>query len=74
MEENITLIISDETFDKTAAENVRPNSESRQTASRSGEMVESVIGPVLGKVVGIAAPPSMSGADVPAWQHGSIPL
>ena len=65
MEENITLINSDDAFDKTAAENVRPSSERRQTTPRSGPIVGSVIGPALGRVVGIYAPMSSSGADVP---------
>jgi hypothetical protein len=45
-EENIRLIVSDETYDRMAAENVRPSSENRHTTARSGEMVEGVIGRV----------------------------
>jgi hypothetical protein len=44
MEKNIMLIVSDETYDKTAAESVRPSSENRHTTARSGETVESVVG------------------------------
>jgi hypothetical protein len=44
MEKNIMLIVSDETYDKTAAESVKPSSENRHTAARFGEMVKSVIG------------------------------
>jgi len=40
------LIVSDETPDRTATESVRPRSENRLTAARSGEMVESVVGRV----------------------------
>ena len=40
MEENIALIVSFETNDRTAAESVRPSSENRHTAARFGEMVE----------------------------------
>jgi hypothetical protein len=46
MEKNIMLIVSDETYDKTAAESVKPSSENRHTAARFGEMVDSVIGRV----------------------------
>jgi hypothetical protein len=55
MEENIMLIVSDETYDRTAAESVRPSSENRHTTARSGEIVESVIRSVLGRVVDIRA-------------------
>jgi len=60
MEENIMLIVSDETYDRTATESVRPSSENRQTTARSGEMVESVIGRVWVKVLDIGT--SMDGA------------
>jgi hypothetical protein len=55
MEENIMLIVSDETYDRTAAESVRPSSENRHTAARFGEMVESVVGRVWASVVDIGA-------------------
>ena len=60
MEENIMLIVSDETYDRTATESVRPSSENRQTTARSGEKVESVIGWVWVKVLDIGT--SMDGA------------
>jgi hypothetical protein len=43
MEENIMLIVSDETYDRTAAESVRPSSENRHKPARSGEMLKSVV-------------------------------
>jgi hypothetical protein len=53
MEDNITLIVSDETYDRTAAEIVRPTSENRHTAAISGEMAESVVGRVWTRVLDI---------------------
>ena len=53
MEKNIMLIISDETYDKTAAESVRPSSENRHTTARFGETVESVVGQVCTRVLDI---------------------
>jgi hypothetical protein len=53
MEKNIMLIISDETYDKTAAESVRPSSENRHTTAKSGETVESVVGQVCTRVLDI---------------------
>jgi hypothetical protein len=50
MEENIMLIVSDETHDRTIAESVRPSSETTQTTARSGEIVESVAGRACTKV------------------------
>jgi hypothetical protein len=44
MEKNIMLIVSDETYDKTAAESVKPSSENRPKEARSGEMVRRVVG------------------------------
>ena len=44
MEENIMLIVSDETYDRTATESVRPSSENRPKEARSGEMVRRVVG------------------------------
>jgi hypothetical protein len=55
MEENIMLIVSDETYDRTAAESVEPSSENRHTPARSGEMVESVVGRAWTRVVDIGA-------------------
>ena len=55
MEENIMLIVSDETYDKTAAENVKPSSENRPKEARSGEMVRNVVGRVWAKVLDIGA-------------------
>ena len=46
MEENIMLIVSDETDDRTAAESIRPSSENRPKEARSGEMVRRVVGRV----------------------------
>lgn len=54
------LIVSDEAYDRTAAESVRPSSANRHTTARSGDMVESVIGRVWVKVLDIGA--SMYGA------------
>jgi hypothetical protein len=56
MEVNNMLIVSFETYDRTAAVSVRPSSENRHTAVRSGEMVESVVGRVWASVVGIGTP------------------
>jgi len=58
MEENIMLIVSDETYDRTAAESVRPSSENRHTPARSGEMVESVVGRAWTRVadIGVSYP------------------
>jgi len=56
MEENIMLIVSFETYDRTAAVSVRPSSENRHTAAGSGERVESVVGRVWARVVGIGTP------------------
>jgi hypothetical protein len=53
MEENIMLIVSDETHDRTAAESVRPSSENRHKPARSGEMLESVVARVRSRVVDI---------------------
>ena len=55
MEENIMLIVSDETFDRIAAESVRPSSEKRHTTARSGETVESVVGRACSRVLDIGA-------------------
>ena len=55
MEENIKLIVSGETDDRTAALSVRPSSESRHTTARSGEMMERVVGRAWTRVVGIGA-------------------
>ena len=68
MEVNNILIVSFETYDRTAAVSVRPSSENRHTIAKSGEMAERVVGRVWASVVGIGTP-SMSDADVPAWQH-----
>ena len=56
MEENITLIVSDETYDKTAAESVRPSSENMHTTARSSEMVEIAVGRACTRVLDIGAP------------------
>jgi hypothetical protein len=56
MEENIMLIVSDETYDRTAAETVRPSSENRPTTAISGEIVRSVIGRVWTRVLDIGNP------------------
>ena len=55
IEVNSTLIVSDETYDKTAAESVRPSSENRHTTARSGEMVEIVVGRACTRVLDIGA-------------------
>ena len=55
VEENITLIVSDETYDRTAAESVSPSSENRHTTARSGEIVESVVELVGTRVLDIDA-------------------
>jgi len=55
MEENIKLIVSDETDDRTAALSVRPSSENRHTTARSGDMVANVVGRAWTRVVGIGA-------------------
>jgi hypothetical protein len=60
MAENIMLIVWDETDDRTAAESIRPSSENKQMAARSGEMVESVIGRAWTKALDIGA--SLDGA------------
>src|SRR5438552_2237752 len=39
IEENMMLIVSDETHDMTTADSVRPSSENTHTTVRSGEMV-----------------------------------
>jgi hypothetical protein len=57
MEESITLIVSDETYDKTDAESVRPTSENRQTTARSGKIVESIVGRAWTKVMDIIGTP-----------------
>ena len=64
MEENMMLIVSDETHDMTTADSVRPSSENTHTTARSGEMVATgvigrvwargVIGRVLARVVDIS--------------------
>ncbi len=64
MEENMMLIVSDETHDMTTADSVRPSSENTHTTVRSGEMVATgvigtawvrgVIGRVLARVVDIS--------------------
>jgi hypothetical protein len=47
MEENMMLIVSDETHDRTTADSVRPSSENRHTTARSSQMAgESRIGRV----------------------------
>jgi hypothetical protein len=53
MEKNIMLIVSGETYDKTAVESVRPSRENRHTTERSGETVESVVGQVCTRVLDI---------------------
>lgn len=55
MEENIMLIVSDETFDRIAAKSVRPSSEKNHTTARSGETVESVVGRACTRVLDIGA-------------------
>jgi hypothetical protein len=52
-EESIMLTVSDETYDRTAAESIRPSSEKQHTPARSGEMLESVVGRVCVRVVDI---------------------
>jgi hypothetical protein len=45
MEENMMLVVSDETHDRTTADSIRPSSENRHTTVRSGQMGgESLIG------------------------------
>jgi hypothetical protein len=39
MEENMMLIVSEETHDRTTADSVRPASENRHTTVRPGRMV-----------------------------------
>jgi len=56
MEENMMLIVSDETHDMTTADSVRPSSENTHTTVRSGEMVATgVIGRVPGADICSAA-------------------
>jgi hypothetical protein len=55
MEDTITLIVSDETYEKTAAETARPIDENRQMIARSGEIRVSVVEPIVDKAVGICA-------------------
>ena len=48
------LIVSDETHDRTTADSVRPSSENRHTAVRSGQIVgEGLIGRAWARVVDI---------------------
>ena len=47
------LIVSDETYDTTAAESISPSSENRHTQAMSAEMVEIVVGRVWGRVLDI---------------------
>ena len=68
MEVNNMLIVSFEMYDRTATVSVRPSSENRHTVAKSDDMAESVVGRVWGSVVDIGTP-SISDADVPAWQH-----
>ena len=53
MEDNIRLIVSDETYDKTTAESVKPSSENLHTTARSGEMVASLVAPAWTRVLDI---------------------
>jgi len=46
MEVNNMLIVSFETYDRTAAVSVRPSSENRHTVAKSDEMAERVVGRV----------------------------
>jgi len=56
-EENIILIVSDETLDRTIADSVRPSSENRHTTVRSGQMVATgVIGRAESRAVDIDNP------------------
>jgi len=53
MEENIMPIVSDETYDRTAAESITPSSENRHTPAMSGEMLENVVGRAWTRVLDI---------------------
>jgi hypothetical protein len=53
MEVDIMLIVSVETHDKTAAESVRPSSEKRHTAAKSGETIETAVGRECTRVLNI---------------------
>jgi hypothetical protein len=53
-DEDMMLIVSDETHDRTTADSVRPSSENRHTAARSGQMVaRGVVGRVWARVMDI---------------------
>jgi len=57
-EENIILIVSDETRDRTIADSVRPSSDNRHTTVRSGQMVATgVIGRAGARAVDIGKTP-----------------
>ena len=70
MEENIRLIVSDETHDRTAAEAVRPSSENSHATARSGDMVESVIGRVWVKVLDIGTSMDSAATIASVGQRG----
>jgi hypothetical protein len=53
MEDSIMLIVSDKTYDRMAAESVRPSSENRHTTARSDETVEIVVGRPCTRVLDI---------------------
>jgi len=55
MEVNNMLIVSFETYERTATVSVRPSSENRHTLGKSDEMAEGVVGRVWARVVGMAA-------------------
>ena len=56
MEVNNMLIVSFETYERTATVSVRPSSENKHTLGKSDEMAEGVVGRVRTSVVGIGTP------------------
>ena len=56
MEVNKMLIVSFETYERTATVSVRPSSENRHTLGKSDEMAEGVVGRGWARAVGIGTP------------------
>ena len=63
MDKNMTLIVSAERHDRTAAESVRPSSEKRHTALRSVKTVEGIVRRVWTRRVDIGALLGLSRTD-----------
>jgi hypothetical protein len=55
-EDAIMAIVSGETYDRTAAESVRPSSENRQTLARFGVRAEIVAGRVRARMLDMVNP------------------